>query len=55
MLAHNKFESLEEEVNYFAKKEIADNPGTAFFYGGIGLNIAARVLEIISKNLSLPR
>ncbi len=49
ILAHKKFESLEEEVNSFAKKEIADNPGTAFFYGGIGLNIAARVLEIISK------
>lgn len=44
-----KFESLEDEVNSFAKKEIATNPGTAFFYGNIGLNIAGRVLEVISK------
>lgn len=44
-----KFESLEEEVNSFAKREIASNPGTTFFYGGIGLNIAGRVLEVISK------
>ena len=44
-----KFESLEEEVNSFAKKEIATNPGTEFFYGDMGLNIAGRVLEIITK------
>ncbi len=44
-----KFESLEDEVNSFAKKEIAANPGTTFFYGGIGLNIAGRILEIVSK------
>ena len=31
------------------KKEIAANPGTSFFYGNIGLNIAGRVLEVISK------
>lgn len=48
-LAQHKFESLEEEVNSFAKKEIAANPGTTFFYGDIGLNIAARVLEVVSK------
>jgi CubicO group peptidase (beta-lactamase class C family) len=45
----NKFESLEEEVNSFAKREIAANPGTTFFYGNIGLNIAGRVLEVITK------
>lgn len=44
-----KFESLEDEVNSFAKKEIATNPGTEFFYGDMGLNIAGRVLEIITK------
>ena len=49
ILERRKFESLEEEVNSFAKKEIAANPGTTFFYGGIGLNIAARVLEVVSK------
>jgi CubicO group peptidase (beta-lactamase class C family) len=49
ILERRKFESLEEEVNSFAKREIAANPGTTFFYGGIGLNIAARVLEVVSK------
>ena len=49
ILDRRKFESMEEEVNSFAKKEIADNPGTAFSYGNIGLNIAGRVLEIVSK------
>jgi CubicO group peptidase (beta-lactamase class C family) len=44
-----KFESLEDEVNSFAKREIAANPGTTFFYGNVGLNIAGRVLEVISK------
>ena len=45
-----KFSSLEEEVNFYAsKKEIQSNPGTDFFYGNIGLNIAARVVEIVSK------
>jgi len=47
---HRKFASLEEEVNDFAaKKEIAFNPGTGFYYGATGLNIAARVLEVITK------
>ena len=44
-----KFESLEEEVNAIAAKEINNNPGKEFFYGGYGLNIAARVCEIIGK------
>lgn len=44
-----KFESLEEEVNSFVKKEIAANPGTSFFYGNMGPNIAGRVLEVITK------
>ncbi len=42
--------SLEEEVNAFANKtEIDFNRGEYFFYGRVGLNIAARVCEIISK------
>lgn len=46
----NKFASLEEEVNSFAtKKLIVDNPGEAFAYGGIGINIAARVVEVVTK------
>jgi CubicO group peptidase (beta-lactamase class C family) len=49
VIERRKFESLEDEVNSFAKKEIAANPGTTFFYGDIGLNIAARVLEVVSK------
>ena len=44
-----KLESLEEEVNSFAAREIRTNPGTDFWYGNIGLNIAGRVLEVISK------
>ena len=44
-----KFESLEEQVNTFAQKAIDAKPGTTFNYGNIGLNIAGRVLEIISK------
>ena len=49
LLDRRKFESLEEEVDSYAKKEIAYNPGTSFSYGNMGLNIAGRVLEIISK------
>lgn len=48
-LEKRKFESLEEEINAFVKKEIAANPGTTFFYGDIGPNIAGRVLEVVSK------
>jgi CubicO group peptidase (beta-lactamase class C family) len=49
LLARRKFESLEEEVNSFAKKDIQANPGTEFRYSNIGLNIAGRILEVISK------
>jgi len=49
LLDKKKFESLEEEVNAFVKKEIAANPGTSFFYGNMGPNIAGRVLEVITK------
>jgi CubicO group peptidase (beta-lactamase class C family) len=45
-----KYKSLEEEVNDFAaKKEIASNPGLEFSYSGIGLNIAGRVLEVVTR------
>ena len=44
-----KFSSLEEEVNSFAARKIRVNAGDDFFYGDIGINIAARVLEVISK------
>jgi CubicO group peptidase (beta-lactamase class C family) len=49
LLARKKFASLEEEVNEFASREIRANPGNDFWYGNVGLNIAGRVLEVISK------
>jgi CubicO group peptidase (beta-lactamase class C family) len=49
LFQRKQFESLEDHVNSFAKKEIAANPGTTFFYGEIGPNIAGRVLEVITK------
>ena len=49
ILQRKKFTSLEEEVNSFAARDIRANPGTDFWYGNVGLNIAGRILEIISK------
>ncbi len=50
LLARRKYKTLEEEVDDFAaKKEIDANPGTEFAYSGVGLNIAARVLEVVGK------
>ena len=49
ILQRRKFSSLEEEVNDFAARDIRANPGNDFWYGSVGLNIAGRVLEIISK------
>jgi CubicO group peptidase (beta-lactamase class C family) len=44
-----KFNTLEEEVNSFAARSIRANAGTDFWYGNVGLNIAGRILEVISK------
>lgn len=50
ILEKSKFASLEEEVNDFAcKHEIQNNPGEVFHLSNIGINIAAHVLEVISK------
>lgn len=49
ILERRKYASLEEEVNAFAAKKIRSNPGTDFWYGNIGLNIAGRIIEVISK------
>ena len=49
LLERKKFNSLEDEVNSFAAKDIQANPGDEFRYSEIGLNIAGRVLEVISK------
>ncbi len=45
----SKFQTLADEVISFAKKEIQANPGTEFYYSNMGPNIAARILEIVSK------
>lgn len=45
-----KYATLEEEVTDFAsKKEIESNPGLEFRYSNIGLNIAGRVLEVLTR------
>jgi CubicO group peptidase (beta-lactamase class C family) len=49
LLERKKFNSLDDEVNSFAAKDIQANPGMEFRYSNIGLNIAGRILEIISK------
>lgn len=49
LIQRKKFATLEEEVEAFAARDIRANPGTDFWYGNIGLNIAGRVLEVISK------
>jgi CubicO group peptidase (beta-lactamase class C family) len=50
LLKRNKFSSLEEEVDDFAsKKDIIANPGIEFRYSNVGLNIAARVLEVATR------
>ena len=50
MFQKTKFSSLEEQVNAFAsKREIVANPGEQYYYSNIGLNIAARILEVVSK------
>ncbi|MEO6548317.1 MAG: serine hydrolase domain-containing protein [Ferruginibacter sp.] len=48
-MKRHKFETLEDEVNSFAKMEVAAAPGKSFNYGNMGLNIAGRVLEVVSK------
>jgi CubicO group peptidase (beta-lactamase class C family) len=49
ILQRKKFESLEDEANSFAAREIRANAGQDFWYGNVGLNIAARVIEVVSK------
>ncbi len=49
LLERKKFGSLEEEVNAFAARDIRAKPGTDFWYGNVGLNIAGRIIEVISK------
>ena len=44
-----KFSTLEDEVISYAKKEIKTNPGTEFKYSDVGLTIAGRIAEVVSK------
>lgn len=44
-----KFSTLEEMVNSYAKKEIRANTGTEFWYASMDINIAARVIEAVTK------
>ena len=49
-MERRRFSTLQEEVDHIIRtKAIETNAGTAFRYSGTGLNIAGRVLEIISK------
>jgi CubicO group peptidase (beta-lactamase class C family) len=45
----SKFNTLEDMVNSYAKKEIRANTGTDFWYADMHINIAARVIEVITK------
>jgi CubicO group peptidase (beta-lactamase class C family) len=49
IMAERKFASLAEEVNSFASLPMPGEPGKVFAYSTIGLNIAGRILEVISK------
>jgi CubicO group peptidase (beta-lactamase class C family) len=49
LFERKKFASLDEEVIDFAKKEIQNNPGIEFRYNNMGLNIAGRIAEVVTK------
>lgn len=49
MMQRKKYNTLEEEVNSYAARDIRANTGTDFWYGSIGLNMAGRALEVMTK------
>ncbi len=50
LLEKSKYPDLETEVDAFAsKRDIETNPGTQIFFSQIGPDIAARVLEVVTK------
>lgn len=50
LLPKAKFESLEDEMNFLAaKREIVNNPQKEFHYSHVGMNIAGRMMEVVSK------
>jgi CubicO group peptidase (beta-lactamase class C family) len=49
LIDRRRYTSLDEQAADYASKEIETNPGTAFSYSNMGLVIAGRVLEVVSK------
>src|ERR1700682_2113452 len=50
LLEKSKYPDLEAEVDAFAsKREIQTNPGTEIYFSQIGPDIAARLLEVVTK------
>ena len=50
ILQKSKYPDLETEVDAFAsKRDIETNPGTEIYFSQIGPDIAARVLEVVTK------
>ncbi len=50
LLQKSKYPDLETEVNAFAaKREIQTNPGTEVYFSQVGPDIAARVLEVVTR------
>jgi CubicO group peptidase (beta-lactamase class C family) len=49
LVTQKKYKTLGEQVNDFTKKDMDFPSGTGFYYGTVGLNIAARVVEVIAK------
>jgi len=50
LVQKNKFSSLEEAViSYVSKRQIENNPGEVFKFSNVGPDIAARVIEVVSK------
>lgn len=44
-----KYQTLEDQVNELASKEITANAGEQYFFGAYGPAIAARVVEVVGK------
>lgn len=50
VLGKNPFDNLTDEVDtYISKRDIVANPGEAFAYNRVGIAIAARTAEVVSK------
>jgi CubicO group peptidase (beta-lactamase class C family) len=49
LLERRKYNSLADEVNNFALKPLAGQPGKVFGYSSVGLNIVGRIMELVSE------